>query len=176
MREERLWLHVGCGQQHWTRYVNIDKYETRATDMVAPADHLEFPDNSVDVITTSHMIEHLTPREFRRALREWHRVLKPGGVLRITCPNFELYVREWLEGDYEWRWGWGIVNIFGWTDRGEGMRHRTGFTKERLEDLCKKAGFKTIFCQIGFTRPLTAGTVEYRSDGDLWYEGIKNGL
>ncbi len=176
--EKPLRLHIGCGRKHFNSYVNIDKCRTSATDVVTEAWNLHGPaqnydDGTIDEIYTSHMIEHLTPFEFQMALREWHRVLKLGGKLQIQCPNFELYVREWLEGDYGWRTGWGITNIFGWSDRGPGMMHKTGFTKESLEAITFKAGFATKICRIGETRPQTRGTIEYRDDGDLHYEGIK---
>jgi hypothetical protein len=140
---------------------------------VLPADRLPFPDNSVEEIYTSHMVEHWPRSEFPAALHEWHRVLKPGGRLRIRCPNFELYVREWLEGDYDYRWGRGIINIFGHDDRGPGTHHFTGFTAERLDRLLSENGFETLSCEVTATIPEYDNTVEYRPDGDICYEGTK---
>ena len=172
----RLRLHVGCGSKHLSGYVNIDKYHTSSADVVAAAHELRFMDNSVDEIYTSHMIEHLRPSELALALHEWNRVLKPGGKLRIRCPNFELYVREWLEGDYDWRWGWGIINIFGHDNRGEGLLTRNGFTCKRLGRLLSDNGFRTVRCEATATRREYEATIEYRPDGDLYYEGVKVSL
>jgi len=169
----RLRLHIGCGPNRLPGYVNIDKYPTSGADVVAPAHELRFPDNSVDEIYTSHVIEHLRPSELELALHEWYRVLKLGGKLRIRCPNFELYVQEWLEGDYEWRWSWGIINIFGHDNRGEGMLHHNGFTRERLGRYLSENGFETLRCEVTATRPEYDGTIEYRADGDIYYEGVK---
>ena len=46
-------------------------------------------DNSVDFIVSSHCLEHLVdPLE---GLRNWIRVLKPGGHLIVTIPDEDLY-------------------------------------------------------------------------------------
>ncbi len=50
------------------------------------AQRLDFPDNSFDVITASDVLEHL--EDEKRALQEWRRVLKPGGVLLVFVPAF----------------------------------------------------------------------------------------
>ena len=171
--EKPLKLHLGCGSKPLPGYINIDKYPASGADLVIPAHKLCFPDNSVYEICTSHMIEHLRPRDLELALQEWHRVLKSGGKLRIRCPNFELYVREWLEGGYDVRWGWGIINIFGHDDRGQGLLTRNGFTRERLQRLLLENGFETLRCEVTATRPELDGTIEYRPDGDLYYEGAK---
>lgn len=102
-------LHIGCGTQRLDGYINIDKYKTSGAQINTSADKLSFGNNSVDEIYTSHMIEHLTLDEFNAALNEWYRVLRVGGKVEIRCPNFELYVREWLNGDETYRWGWGII-------------------------------------------------------------------
>ena len=102
-------LHIGCGRKHLRGWINIDRYVwgyPGAADAVMQARILAFPDNSIDRIFSSHMVEHMLPWEFKDALRTWHRVLKPGGKLSLRCPNFEVYVREWLEGADDYRRGW----------------------------------------------------------------------
>ncbi len=54
-------------------------------------------DGSVDVIYSSHMIEHLDRREARRFLAECRRVLKPEGVLRIVVPDLQVTVNDYVE-------------------------------------------------------------------------------
>jgi predicted SAM-dependent methyltransferase len=58
---------------------------------------LPLPDNSVEVLYSSHMIEHLDRDEMDRFLREAMRVLQPGGILRLAFPDIRLYVRQYLE-------------------------------------------------------------------------------
>jgi predicted SAM-dependent methyltransferase len=56
---------------------------------VATIDNLSFiPDSSIDLIYNCHVLEHFKRRDVRRVLQEWHRVLKPGGILRVSVPDF----------------------------------------------------------------------------------------
>ncbi len=167
----RLRLNLGCGSAPLKGYLNLDKYPTPGADRVMAADRLYFPDSSVDEIHTSHMVEHLTPEQLEEAIKEWQRVLKPGGKLTVRCPNFEIYLREWLEGDDEYRRNWGRINIFGHSTRGEGLQHRNGFSASLLAGLFAKHGFRTLRSEATSTRPEYNDTIEYRPDGDLLYEG-----
>ena len=48
------------------------------------ATRLSLPDHCADRLIAAHVLEHLP--EPHRVLREWHRVVKPGGVLSILLP------------------------------------------------------------------------------------------
>ncbi len=146
-----LKLHVGCGNNLLPGYVNIDKHNPQA-DRLLDGGQLDYPDGSVSEILTSHMIEHVPLSEFQAMLLEWKRVLKPGGRLTIRCPNHELYIRMWLEGDDEYRWGAGLNTILGIQDRGPGHLNRNLFTITRLEHLVREAGFEVHACHEFPTR------------------------
>lgn len=49
-----------------------------------------FPDQSFDYISSEHMIEHLSYADGQRMLRECHRVLKPGGKIRVATPDLQV--------------------------------------------------------------------------------------
>lgn len=49
----------------------------------------KFEDNSVNGITISHALMFLPERDWQEAMKEFFRVLKPGGVLRITEDDTE---------------------------------------------------------------------------------------
>lgn len=92
-------LHLGCGKRHIPGFVHIDAVDYPHVDHVATIDNLSFiPDDSVDLIYNCHVLEHFKRRDVLRVLKEWHRVLKPGGVLRTSVPDFaklcEVYQRE----------------------------------------------------------------------------------
>ena len=56
----------------------------------------DYADNSVDVIYSSHTIEHLTYNEGAFVFKESFRVLKPGGIIRIIVPDFAVTVQTYL--------------------------------------------------------------------------------
>jgi SAM-dependent methyltransferase len=54
-------------------------------NIVAYGDDLPFKDNTLDYVLSSHVIEHFYDPV--KALREWHRVIKPGGYIFIIAPH-----------------------------------------------------------------------------------------
>lgn len=56
-------------------------------DIVAPGDDLPFKDNTVDFVINSHVIEHFYDPV--KAIKEWLRVVKPGGYVFIIAPHKE---------------------------------------------------------------------------------------
>lgn len=133
-----LRLHLGCGNQHIEGYINIDFRKTKATDLVCDIVKLPYPDNSVELIETYHVIEHLPRHDLPKTLKEWHRILTPAGKLIIECPDFDADVREYMGGN-EKRLG----SIFG-LQRYPGDSHLFGYNFERLTKLLKDAGFEHI--------------------------------
>lgn len=58
---------------------------------------LPLPDNSCDGVYCSHTLEHLSFEDFGTALRNTHRILKPGGIFRCVVPDLEIAAREYIE-------------------------------------------------------------------------------
>jgi SAM-dependent methyltransferase len=86
-----LKLNLGCGDKILPGYVNVDVVEARAgmrPDVICDLHDLApFADNSADEILSVHVVEHFWRWEVRDILREWMRVLKPGGRMIVECPN-----------------------------------------------------------------------------------------
>lgn len=57
-------------------------------------------DNSVELIYMGQAIEHINPLyEAPQFLKECHRMLVPGGVLRMTTPDLDLLINAYLAGE-----------------------------------------------------------------------------
>lgn len=133
-----LRLHLGCGGRHFKGYRNIDWRKTRATDLVCDIRELPYPDNSVELIETYHVIEHLPRHDLPKALKEWNRVLMSGGKLIIECPNFDEIVKKYLAGDEG-----QLDGIFG-LQRFEGDYHLFGYNPRRLQRVLEETGFTNV--------------------------------
>jgi ubiquinone/menaquinone biosynthesis C-methylase UbiE len=133
-----LKLHLGCGPHHFDGYVNIDLRMTQATDLVCSITKLPYPDRSVARIETYHVIEHLFRHDLPVALREWYRLLIPGGQLVIEFPDLDQLMRKYLAGDIK-----QLDGIFG-LQRFEGDCHHFGYTFDTLRNALEKDGFVQI--------------------------------
>lgn len=56
---------------------------------VEDLNHPEFRDQTFDLITAFEVIEHLP--KYRQLIREFHRILKPGGLVIVSTPNKSVY-------------------------------------------------------------------------------------
>ena len=71
---------------HWSNnpgWLLLTEYDQDVTK------RLKFADNSVDVVFTEHVMEHVPFAAGINFMRESLRILKPGGVLRVVCPMLE---------------------------------------------------------------------------------------
>lgn len=63
-------------------------------DIVAPGDDLPFKDGTMDFVISSHVLEHF-PNPLR-AMREWNRVIRPGGYIFTIIPHLSRIPDEHL--------------------------------------------------------------------------------
>jgi len=102
-----------------TRYVDLS---------TAP---LEFADETFDAVYAYHVFEHLTPSQGERCARQIFRVLKAGGIWRVSVPDLEAACRDYLAAlhtasDHSTphnlvRYRWAVMAIFE-----QMVRDRTG--------------------------------------------------
>lgn len=77
-------LHLGCGKRLWPGFVNVDLFGE--PDVRSDLKALPFGDESADEIHAIHVWEHFHIHECEAVMREWMRVLKPGGKLVLEMP------------------------------------------------------------------------------------------
>ena len=84
-------LNLGCGLRKLEGYLNVDKFEACAPDMVADLEEIPWPwqDNAVDEVVMRHVLEHLGERNavYLGILKELYRVCRPGARITITVPH-----------------------------------------------------------------------------------------
>src|SRR5258708_2899027 len=114
-----LKLHLGCGSKYFEGFYHIDAIKYPHVDCQGFVDRLDYlANNSVELIYASHVLEHFGRNEVDYVLREWHRVLQPGGVLRLAVPDFDACARLYAEGKLLH----GINDIMGLIIRGQRQR------------------------------------------------------
>jgi predicted SAM-dependent methyltransferase len=148
-------LDLGSGAHPRPGYIHID------TDPASP--HLEFlvsgyrlplPEWWADEVNATHMLEHVPPPAIGSVLREWYRVLRPGGVLEVHVPNATVLAKVLLDDDAD-KAQWAAQNaIFGYWAHPADVQgpealstppdHTIVFTLRMLEEVLTRAGFAEV--------------------------------
>lgn len=144
-------LDIGCGpgtfigtlgEEHLSVGVDIsasqidfahNKYGTSRKRFELIDEDLSLFENDVfDVVTIVELLEHLLPKQSNRLLREAMRVLRPGGLLVVSTPNY----------DGLWYFVESLVNRLSPISYSD--QHITRFTHATLHDLLKRCGLESL--------------------------------
>jgi ubiquinone/menaquinone biosynthesis C-methylase UbiE len=102
-------LELGCGlKKKYEDSIAIDIVDMPSVDIVADLNQgLKFiPDNSVDIVYTSHFLEHVQNFEF--IMNEIYRVLKKGGQNQGVVPHFS---SPYYYSDYTHKFYFGLYTF-----------------------------------------------------------------
>jgi len=146
-------LNLGCGDKILPGYVNVDVAPARAgqrPDLISDLHHLPLPDGCADEVLAVHVVEHFWRWEVVDVLKEWVRVLKPGGRLILECPNLKSACEAFLAdpekaagpGPEGQRTMWVFYGDPRWQD--PLMVHRWGYTPKSLAQVMCEAGLKGV--------------------------------
>ena len=178
-------LHLGCGPNYLPGFVNIDANPQRKVDLwLDVRNGLPFPDNSVDSIYSTHMLEHFYHDELLRLFAECWRVLRPAGGVRFIVPNLGTAITAYLQQKSEWfddyprkldSLGGRFANFI-FCDG----QHRTAFDFEHMRELLASTGFHRIHQVREAESSLYGTSVPPYAPGDqrdlphsLYVEGFK---
>ena len=147
-------LNLGCGDKILEGYVNVDVAPSRAgkrPDVLCDLHALApFEENTVDEILSVHVVEHFWRWEVVDVLKEWVRVLKPGGLMVLECPNLKSACEAFLAnpelnalpGKEGQRTMWVFYGDPAWRD--PLMVHRWGYTPMSLARVMHEAGLVNL--------------------------------
>jgi predicted SAM-dependent methyltransferase len=154
--EGKIKLNLGCGHRLMDGYINIDmpnnyidklKNKYDKPDFEADITNLPYEDNYADEIIAIHVIEHFYYWEVEDVLKEWLRVLKPGGLLVLELPDLLkiLYHFNKALSDLEKvklplaKTLWALYGNDKYKD--PNMVHKWAWFDVSLKDTLKKVGF-----------------------------------
>jgi len=102
LRDKNGRLHLGCGSRYMPGWLNVDGNGALNVDLRWDI-RIAFPfdSGSCQLIYSEHVLEHLVREDADKLLAECHRLLEPGGRIRIGVPDAELYLRAYTEGRTE---------------------------------------------------------------------------
>lgn len=147
-----LKLNVGCGQEPFQGWLNLDLEPAARADFLWDVrDGLPSADGSCSFIYSEHFLEHLPVKDGVAFLKECHRSLQNGGVVRIAMPSLKETVRQYYEDDWAnqpWLQKYGYtwiktkaeyinINFREW-------EHQWLYDTEELERRLRESGFDHI--------------------------------
>jgi SAM-dependent methyltransferase len=117
---KQLYVQYGCGKSAPEDWINFDVSPTLRLQklplfgtLLRKRLNTQFPENARygDIIQglpkvkpetcsgiyCSHVLEHLSLKDFRKALRNTRDLLKPGGIFRCVVPDLEYYIRMYID-------------------------------------------------------------------------------
>jgi len=115
----------------------------KAKGLSADASHIELEDGGLDALLAASIIEHVA--DPAAAVREFARVVRPGGLLVVSVPNDRavLQIKRLLRAA-------GLGRLLGQLAPGLAMGHIHVFTRARLRAIAASAG-EVAYC--GFLKP-----------------------
>jgi hypothetical protein len=142
MQLDAMRLNLGCGTLAISEYINVDFREMEGVDIIADVRKIEFPNESVTEIYSAHLIEHFTEEELKRlVLPHWFSLLKSSGVIRLICPNWEVMLSEYSNGNITFD---ELKEVTFGSQEYDGNNHYNMFSPESLTKVLHEIGFKDI--------------------------------
>lgn len=140
-------IHLGCGKHYLKGWYNIDaerhKAAPRDPDLFADITQpLPLPDGQAKELMAIHLLEHFYEWEVPGVLREWSRVLAPGGRIILEMPDVMKAAKNLLDGRNDQFSMWPLYGDN--TLHNPLMCHKWGWCFDTLKPYLERAGFEQI--------------------------------
>tara|TARA_R100000008_G_C3551337_1_gene150584 strand:- start:237 stop:827 length:591 start_codon:yes stop_codon:yes gene_type:complete len=137
------YLNIGSGDVILPEpFENLDGREIPGVEHVVQGlDKLPFEDNTFDLVYSAHTLEHFARNEVEKVLKEWVRITKVGGIVRLSVPDFEQMIKVYEKTDKR------IENILGPVMGGQTYDyeyHYCLFDKRSLTELMNRCGLTAV--------------------------------
>jgi predicted SAM-dependent methyltransferase len=138
-------LHIG-GQEKREGWSILDPLPGPIVDYVGNCNDLSFlADESCSEVYASHVLEHLGYNgEIQKTLKGIHRVLKPGGLLRVSVPVLNTLCRLFLHPPLDAAARFHVMRMMFGGRVTDYDVHHVGLTFEFLGGFLSGAGFRDI--------------------------------
>lgn len=139
------YLNLGCGAKFHRDWTNVDFVSTGgnviAHNLLAG---IPFEANKFDVVYHSHVLEHFPKDKAIEFIKECHRVLKKGGIIRVAIPDLEQIARNYLKYLEESlnktpkaaeKYEWSLLEMYDQVVRNEGGGEMIPFIKDESKQV-----------------------------------------
>jgi predicted SAM-dependent methyltransferase len=177
-----LLVNLGCGYRPMPGWINVDHARGPEVQVVWDLTRgLPFADHSCAAIFSEHLIEHIPKEDAQHLLKECHRVLRAGGVLRISTPDAEKFLRSYSGDQSFLRHPSFSEPIDAPIDRVNHMmrehgQHLWAYDEELLSTMLGRAGFTRIIRQrFGESEHPRMAGIDFaqRETESLYLEAVK---
>lgn len=167
--------------EHMTVWDNSIKYKD--------ARKLNYPRDSVEIIYSSHFLEHVYFWEAQEILISCHRFLKSDGVIRLALPDYKMMAEKFIEAhktnelSASWDFNRSLLSypfekaeMFGFLLNSRfGHVHKWHPTAAIVKEMLSNAGFSNITIHSFREGPFPEiDKLEERSEGTFYIQAIKH--
>ncbi|MBF0522479.1 MAG: methyltransferase domain-containing protein [Candidatus Omnitrophica bacterium] len=108
--QKRRFYNIGAGGFYHPAWTNIDlqsewykgheeKVKTGINFDLMSLMPFPVKESTASLVYSSHTVEHITDAAAENMFKESFRILKDGGIFRLTCPNIDLYYEAYKRND-----------------------------------------------------------------------------
>ena len=138
--------NLGCGNKHWTGWINVDLGDD--ADLKSDLRTLPIKSDSADAVAAIHVLEHFYHWEVPDVLKEWKRILKPGGKLILELPSMDKvmgYIAQCIAKKEDMERFMTLHAMYGDPmHKDPAMCHKWGWFMRELYAVLDEAGFRDI--------------------------------